>query len=213
MSTTALRTLVPAALFGAALAFSFPVSAQMYKWVDDAGVVTYSNTPPPSTSKKKVEALEDQRVSVYTPDAEINRAMSEEGRKEFEKGRLGRRLEEERSSARRTAATPPQSAADRRAAAYERCKLEQRVDCDTARTGEPAYGYTGYYPQHVIGGVVSPPRPFQYLSVPDNRVGINNAPPVGINTTPPVGISTAPPVGVNTTPRVGVDDRRRLSRP
>src|SRR5205085_11352581 len=120
-----IREIVPAALIACALAASWPVQAEMSKWVDDKGVVTYSNTPPPSTASKKVTEVAE-RVTVDTPDAGINRAMSEEGRREAsaKAASLGRQLEAERS---RKPATAPPSVADRRKAAYERCRSEHRV--------------------------------------------------------------------------------------
>src|SRR5438045_3727265 len=80
-----------AALLCASAVMALPAQAQMYKWVDDKGVVSYSNTPP-ATSTKKVEAV-PERVSVYTPDAELKHALSAEGRREARTATLGRQLE------------------------------------------------------------------------------------------------------------------------
>ena len=56
----------------AALALSVPLAhADTYKWVDAKGVVNYSNTPPPSAAR--AQPVED-RISVYTADAPLNRA-------------------------------------------------------------------------------------------------------------------------------------------
>ena len=43
-----------------------PALAETYKWVDAKGVVTYSDTPPPSTAAKAQVVAE--RVSVMPPD-------------------------------------------------------------------------------------------------------------------------------------------------
>jgi Domain of unknown function (DUF4124) len=43
-----------------------PVLAETYKWVDAKGVVTYSDTPPPSTAAKP--KVIEERVSVIPPD-------------------------------------------------------------------------------------------------------------------------------------------------
>ena len=48
----------------------------MYKWVDERGMVSYSNTPPTGTTKK-VEAV-PERVSVYTPDAAPQRLSGDD---------------------------------------------------------------------------------------------------------------------------------------
>lgn len=192
-SITAIRT----ALACAALAAACPAGAQMYKWVDDKGTVQYSNTPPPDTAQKKV-AVVAERLSVYTPDPELNHALSAEGRREAKAASLGRQLESERLAHR----TPPPQAETqaRRNAAYERCLANRRVDCEAIRSGaggEATYGYTGYYgPQYVIGSRGYPSsQPFRVLSTPASQIGISPAPPVGISTAPRVGIDDRPPVG------------------
>lgn len=43
-----------------------PVLAETYKWVDAKGVVTYSDTPPPSTTVKP--KVVEERLSVMAPD-------------------------------------------------------------------------------------------------------------------------------------------------
>jgi len=55
----------PALVLILALAAS-PALAQTYKWVDSKGVVTYSDSPPPSTAAKPQVVAE--RVSVMPPD-------------------------------------------------------------------------------------------------------------------------------------------------
>jgi hypothetical protein len=197
---------VGAALLCATLAFACPAGAQMYKWVDENGKVSYSNTPPPETAKKKVEAVAE-RVSVYTPDAQINKAMSEDARRDASRiASLERQLDAERAG-RRTPAANPDTAA-RKAAAYDRCVAERRVDCEAIRSGtggDAVYGYTGYYgPNYVVGARTFPPSTSFFVS---------NTPatPVGINPAPPVGISTAPKVGIDDRPGVGAPPRS--SRP
>jgi hypothetical protein len=43
-----------------------PVLAETYKWVDAKGVVTYSDSPPPSMAAKP--AVVEERISVMAPD-------------------------------------------------------------------------------------------------------------------------------------------------
>jgi hypothetical protein len=62
-----LRFLPLAALL---LALTPAAEAQLYKWVDEKGVVNYSNTPPPKTTAKKVTMVEDT-ISVYTPEKSV----------------------------------------------------------------------------------------------------------------------------------------------
>ncbi len=187
-------------LLCAALGTALPAGAQMYKWVDERGQVSYSNTPPPDSAKKKVEAVAE-RVSVYTPDPEINKAMSADARRDAKITALERQLEAERNARRPPAAT--NSDAARRAAAYDRCVAERRVDCDAIRSGsggDMTYGSTGYpvyYPPQYVIGARGPfvQQPFFVDSTPPPRIGVSTAPPVGISTAPKVGIDDRPPVG------------------
>lgn len=55
----------PAIVLILAMAAS-PVLAETYKWVDAKGVVTYSDTPPPSAAAKP--KLVEERISVMAPD-------------------------------------------------------------------------------------------------------------------------------------------------
>jgi glutaredoxin-like YruB-family protein len=45
----------------AVLTFPHVIHAEMYKWVDDNGTVTFKDTPPPASKKK-------QKVKIYTDD-------------------------------------------------------------------------------------------------------------------------------------------------
>lgn len=55
------------------LALAAPAAAQLYKWVDERGVVNYSNQPPADAKAgQRVEQVKDS-VSVYTPDAALQR--------------------------------------------------------------------------------------------------------------------------------------------
>jgi len=48
--------------------------AETYKWVDEKGVVNYSNTPP-SSAAKKIQPVAD-RISTYDPDPRLRRAIA-----------------------------------------------------------------------------------------------------------------------------------------
>ncbi|MFL6572809.1 MAG: DUF4124 domain-containing protein [Burkholderiales bacterium] len=48
--------------------------AQTYKWLDEKGVVNYSNTQPPSAAKK-IQPVAD-RISTYGPDPSLQRAIA-----------------------------------------------------------------------------------------------------------------------------------------
>jgi hypothetical protein len=51
-----------------------PALAETYKWVDAKGVVTYSDTPPPSMAAKTL--VVEERVSVIPPDPSIGPAVA-----------------------------------------------------------------------------------------------------------------------------------------
>jgi len=63
----------PAALLAILAAAALPALAETYKWVDDKGVVNYSNAPPPQAAKKQVV---DQRISVVPPDPSLGPAIA-----------------------------------------------------------------------------------------------------------------------------------------
>jgi len=190
-----------AALLIAALSASGQADAQTYKWVDERGQTTYSNTPPTvGKLPKRIDPVAE-RVSVYTPDATITRAMEEDRRNDGKVKYVERQLNNER---RQQAGADPRA----RQGAYERCVAERRVDCESLRSGSPVTEYDAipyYSPVYVFG---ARPSPFAQPLVPpapfvEPRVGVDNRPPVGIDNRPPVGIDSRPPVGIDSRPPVG----------
>jgi hypothetical protein len=53
------------------LAATSAAHAETYKWVDERGVVNYSNTPPPGTATAPQKVAE--RVSTYEPNPSLQR--------------------------------------------------------------------------------------------------------------------------------------------
>lgn len=51
-----------------------PALADTYKWVDEKGVVNYSNKPPPAAAAK--QKVVEERVSVIAPDPSIGPAIA-----------------------------------------------------------------------------------------------------------------------------------------
>jgi hypothetical protein len=49
--------------------------AELYRWVDENGVVNYSNTPPAKTQKGKPPTIVEDRISVYTPEQSLTEAI------------------------------------------------------------------------------------------------------------------------------------------
>src|SRR5450432_2291972 len=124
MDTSSIRVL-RIALLCTTLAPALPALAQMYKWVDERGQVSYSNTPPPEAAQKKIEPVAD-RMSVYTPDPLISRAMSADGLRDAKIASLERQLQAERNARSASSANPY---VPDRSAAYDRCIADRRVDC------------------------------------------------------------------------------------
>ena len=59
---------------GAALAAAAgTLGAETYKWVDEKGVVNYSNAPPANAAAAKALKTVAERISVYQPDPNLGR--------------------------------------------------------------------------------------------------------------------------------------------
>ena len=58
--------------------------AELYKWVDERGVVNYSNAPPADAKQAKVAQHVEERVSVYQPDALTKAAQATRGPSYYE---------------------------------------------------------------------------------------------------------------------------------
>ncbi len=126
-------------LCAATLAVS-PARADLYKWVDEAGVTHYSDHAPTTSSATVVP----ERISVYKPDPGLLRAMS------APKSALDNRvavLEQQLRRERRYRDEAASSGAAAQQAAYDQCVAERRVDCDQSGT-YPLYGA----PVIVVGG-------------------------------------------------------------
>jgi len=52
-----------------------PLGAQTYKWVDESGVVNYSDAPPPGAAGAKASAVQD-RVSTIPSDPSLGAAIA-----------------------------------------------------------------------------------------------------------------------------------------
>lgn len=128
---------------------SSPALAQVYKWVDEKGVVNYSNEAP---TDRKATQLDPKaaRVSIIGTDDSTKRiAMTQPSANErvlAEKiDRLERKLDAERY-ARSVSDAQAQTAAD---SWYQQCLRDRRVDCDYAGM-DPYYNgygpYSGYWP-------------------------------------------------------------------
>jgi hypothetical protein len=64
-----------APLAACVLASTAVSAGELYKWVDEKGVVNYSNEPPPKTRNGKPPTIVEDRVSVYTPEESVTEAI------------------------------------------------------------------------------------------------------------------------------------------
>jgi len=78
------------------MAFSSPVTAKMYKWVDDQGVTHYGETIPPEYARKDRERLNKagrvvERQEVLTPEERLAREREDAKKREDEEAMLERK--------------------------------------------------------------------------------------------------------------------------
>ncbi len=119
-----------------------PLCAEIYKWVDEKGVTNYSSSPPANSKLAEKTQVVEERLSVYTPDPGLLRAI------------------QVRPSMSAPMPYTPAGAYERYAAAtqamYDDCLAQRRVDCNGA-----SYPYGGYFPYMpvfvVVGHVRRPP--------------------------------------------------------
>jgi len=146
------RHILSSALASILALAAWPALAQVYKWVDEKGVVNYSNEAPadrkatqldPKTARVSIIGTDDSSKRTATAQPSVNERVLAE-----KIDRLERKLDAERY-ARNAADAQAQSAAD---SAYQQCLRDRRVDCDYADM-DPSYGYgpySGYWPVVVV---------------------------------------------------------------
>ena len=185
----------------ATLAMAFLVvsatQAQMYKWVDERGLVTYTNVPPPaSRSLGKLETLVPAAVTVSTyssveslgKGAYSGREKSLESRVE----QLERELAAERQARSNAQVAAQQASASatsraeqesrRQRELRERCLADRRVDCDSANLEEPMPTVVAAYPR-VVRQVIVQPVYVRPVTAPRPPVHEHHPP---VHTHPPV---------------------------
>ena len=118
-----------------------PVCAETYKWVDEKGVTNYSSSPPANAKLAKKTQVIEERLSVYTPDPALLRAIQ-----------VRPQMSAPIPYARAGAYAPQQYAV----AMYDDCLAQRRVDCSDA--GYPYGGYFPYIPVLVVAGHVRRPH-------------------------------------------------------
>lgn len=134
--------LIPLLLVGVCSTFTAaPAWSQIYKWVNDRGVVNYSNQPPANRKAKALD-LSAITVSVYEAEKPGQRAAaparSEVASLSDKIDRLERQLEAERQAGQYAASANARALQ----AADDQCVAERRVDCNSIYNGFYPYGLT-----------------------------------------------------------------------
>jgi len=203
---------VAVSILAAALAALAPAAlGQVYKWVDDKGVINYSSTPPGNRKSQVVDEDKGRVSTIEAPDY----PKAETARRERALQDRVDRLEQDASRNRQSAAAQDAGSAEAYRQWRERCIAERRTDCDNPN---PTLNDPGYFvPYRPGGGAVVPqrPGPGQFRPTPDVAVGGGGAvgpylkpPPSGVVVQPGTGgvgatYGTAPPGGVVIVPGTG----------
>jgi hypothetical protein len=141
-----------------AIFLAAPAFAQVYKWVDEKGVVNYSSEAPANRNSTVLDP-KSVRVSTYSteeaPKSAAGTLTPTNERALSEKiDRLERKLDADRYARQNLLDTQIQAAAGSR---YEQCLRDRRVDCDYA--GMDPYYYGPYYGSVVVGRPHLRPHP------------------------------------------------------
>ncbi|HLB13338.1 MAG TPA: DUF4124 domain-containing protein [Burkholderiales bacterium] len=169
---------VQLATLAALLALAPAVHADVYKWIDDKGVVNYSNTPP--ASRKSVK-LDEEQGRVSTIEA-YDYSKSGAARREQVLQERVARLEQEVALGRQTAAQDAAAAAEAYRVWREQCIAQRRVDCDgpyVASFIDPGVIFPG--------AAVRPPRRVAGAYIPTDKIAIGVGGVVGPYFKPPPG--------------------------
>jgi hypothetical protein len=130
----------PRILAVALLLIACPLCAETYKWVDERGVTNYSDNPPANAKMAKKAQVVDDRLSVYTPDPALIRAIEV-------RPPISAPLPYGPASA-----YPRQQYPVAAQSMYDDCMAQRYVDCSGA--GYPYAGYFPYIPVFVVAGHV-----------------------------------------------------------
>ncbi len=189
--------------------------AQVYKWVDDKGVVNYSSSPPPK-GKGVVKLDEDNGRVTTIPAPEVRRNDPAAAADPALRRRVDQ-LEREAAAQRQSAGQQEAASAEAYRRWVEQCRAERRVDCDDPSRGayvDPRYDYA-YPPGYARPRPLPAPAPGMYRPTPDIVQGGGGAvgpyyrpPPGGVaagsgsygigggyNPAPPGGVIVAPGPG------------------
>ncbi len=227
MATHNVRSAALAALLLAAPA----AHAEIYKWVDEKGVVNYANTPPENRQSVKLDETQGRVSTIEAYDYARDGATK---REQALQERVAR-LEQEVARGRQVAATDELAAAEAYRRWREQCFAQRRIDCDDpdAAALDPGYVHPfpivqpvrpvparrvpGMYrptPKFAVGGggVIGP-----YFRPPLGGIAVGPGPygiGAGLNRAPPGGVVVGPgPGGVGSAYYPVPEDRPRFEAP
>jgi hypothetical protein len=129
---------------------SAPVSAELYKWIDERGITNYSGEPPPAAATANKLSRVENKLSVYTPDDAVLQAT---------------KAVRERAIKALSEPEPVRSPVTRIAveqSGYEQCISSGRIGCDDLYPNyyPAAYLPVGGYPlRRIPPARLLPPRP------------------------------------------------------
>lgn len=103
---------------------------QVYKWVDEKGVVNYGSEPPKRAAAKALPP-EASTVTIISGPASAPKADARDRELERRLARAEQELEDEKRSRAIAAQTRSDAEAARLARLREACERERRVDCDS----------------------------------------------------------------------------------
>ncbi len=179
----------------AALALAPAVHADIYKWVDDKGVVNYTSTPPENRNSTK---LDEEQGRVSTIEAYDYSRSGAQRREQALQERVAR-LEEEAARGRQAAALDAAAAAEAYRVWREQCIAQRRVDCDGPYAGSFVDPGFAFFP----GVVARPAKRVAGAYIPTDKMAIGVGGVVGPFFKPPRGgIVVGPgPYGIGAGPQ------------
>jgi hypothetical protein len=157
--------------FAAALLAAAPACAQVYKWVDDRGVVNYSNEAPTGRKATQLDPKLSRLSVIGTDEAQRQTGLARANESALSEkiDRLERKLDAERY-ARSVSDAQMQTVADAR---YQRCVRDRRVDCDYLGTDPYTYyDDSSYYPYPYYYGTVVYAKPHRHYQRMGDRPGV-----------------------------------------
>lgn len=193
-----LRRVAVLVAVGVLAVFPPVVSGQVYKWVDEQGVVNYSQTPPKGA---RTTLLEDSGRVTVVPAPPKPPVGTGQTALENRVDRLERDLQDDRFRAQQLKTSREQQLQAWR----ERCRNEKWADCDDERAlvarynTDPRWGRGGSYPPFglqpippvarprppIIVTPAPPPAPAPSPSAPAARLGSGGMSAGGL---PPAGV-------------------------